>query len=427
MGKSKTGGAFGFINKSIGSVTYSTMKDKNGKRVQILRAKPTDVTNPNTVAQILQRMKVKPAARFYNTLEEILNNAWEGVRYGADSRREFMRLAMGMTGPYVPRGASRVIPAVYPVSRGSVPTPAGVVFAEDESINSKSYGKKAFMFDMTGTGFDAGQGNWPQSIVDVYGRAVQFTFIAVTVDGDGNYKFGYNRVLSSDLPAYNQQTMPTLNWKLQVGDAIVYTYNWDSDNILYFGKGTDIPATAEQGALAVAGVVAAAVIVSYKENDVWHRSNADMVINEALQVNLYGSEAMNVAIESYQNSASVNELNSNWYLNLANGQQYPGRISLMNYTIETTIQVEGEPQTLTKDVTIPVGQRVNTNGILQSYPFTSDGTNAGDVIFFSDGEYKALKWQAGDTANIKANEILFQIGLFQSELWKEVYSIQIGA
>ena len=47
------------LRGSIGSVTYTTKKTKSGKTEQIARQKAQSVTNPQTTAQILQRMLLK--------------------------------------------------------------------------------------------------------------------------------------------------------------------------------------------------------------------------------------------------------------------------------------------------------------------------------------------------------------------------------
>lgn len=427
MGKSKTGGAFGFITKSIGSVTYSTLKEKNGKRVQILRAKPTDVANPNTVAQILQRMKVKPAGRFYKAFEGILNNAFEGVRYGSESRREFMKLAMSMTGPYIPKGATRFIPAKYPVSRGTVAAIGGVQYAEVESISSPLYETKAFMFDLNGQGFDNGSDitNLSAYINQLYGRDVQLTFLAVTVDDNGYYTPSFGRALSAEM-AFDDTTN---DWIFNFGGCSVTSKKGDNANMIEFygGAYTSNMSQANKKALA-AKVVAAAVIVSYKDGEGWLRSQSDMVVNDALELNLYGADAQELAVESYQDASSVNNLNSTWYLNLANGQQYPGNLSLITETFEFTVTEEGEPTTVRQALTYPYGSLINEQGQIRRQIFADA---SGNMIFNVNGTYTTVQNpEEAEGVKIKWSDISIQSQLYGNNdviTWKETYQLQIDA
>lgn len=412
MGKSKTGGAFGFIKKSIGSVTYSTMKDKYGKRVQILRAKPTDVTNPNTVAQILQRMKVRPASRFYAEFEEILNNAFEGVAYGAASRREFMALAMKAVGPYIPRTADRFIPAKWPVSRGSVAEHGALKWLKDESVSSPSYTGTGFTYFLGYEDFDSISEATAAYINSVYGRDVQLTFIAVTQTADGSFETGYARKLSNEIVE---------DEVLQLGNAVVRLGFSDNRNVFNFFGGNS---TSGLDATRHGQVVAAAVITSYKDGENWVRSNVDMAINPALELNLYGADAKDLAIESYQDAASVNNLNSSWYLNLANGQQYPGNLSLQTEQFGFSVS----EQTVVKDLTYPYGSLVDPNGRI-TYQVFADAS--GDMIFNVNGQYTTVENPENAGHNIKWSDIQIQSRLYgyvrSVETWKTAYVLQIEA
>lgn len=416
MASSRTGGAFGYLKKSIGSVTYSTMRDGSGKRIQVVRSKPTEVTNPNTVAQILQRMKVKPAARFYNALSEILSNSYEGVNYGTDSRREFMRLAMTQVGPYVPKGATRFIPAMYPVSRGSLNS-IGFAYKVSENVSSRLYGEKGFVAyfnsedDMDGSSLSAIANSY-------YGRDVQLTFVAVTQTADGSFVPHYGRILTSD----HQESYPTaFNVSF---DGITVAF---SQSALYIMAGqVDESAAIDVWKNGFAGIVAAAVIVSVREGENWVRSNSDMLLTPALEINLYGTEARTVAIESYQSFASVNELNNAWYLNLANGQQYPGRLALQTVTLQFSVEQEGETVTIERELVAPFGTQVDADGRTRTEVFADASGNA---IFNVNGQYQTVDEPGTTPATpIKWSDVLITTQFYGSRIvtWKEAYSIQIG-
>lgn len=412
MANSRQGGAFGFLRKSIGSVTYSTIKDGKGKRIQVARSKPVEVANPNTVAQIIQRMKVKPAARFYNAFSEILDNAFEGVAYGPASRRHFMKLAMSQTGPYIPKGATRFIPAKYPVSEGGL---QGIetVFAAPTYMSNPLYDKKSFLVMIAGT--DDEDVTFEDFIAANYGGDVQLTFLAVTQSEDGTFVPHYGRVLSSDVPA----TVGGVQ-QIFVGDGIsVYRYG---GALNVYGQEFSTNPQQAVAITAAAKVVAAAVIVSRKDGDNWLRSNATMVISEALEINLYGNQALQNAIESYQSSTAANALNSTWYLNLANGQPYPGQLRLMPGDLSFTV----EEETVIIQAIAPVGRRVNENGYLVESMFANAN---GDAIFYVNGQYTTIQ-NPEETAGtyVKAADVaLMFVGSNRVETWQDSYALQIQA
>lgn len=418
MATSKTGGAFGFLRKSVGSVTYSTIKDGKGKRVQVVRSKPTEVANPNTVAQIMQRMKVKPASRFYAAYAEVLSNAFEGIQYGDASRREFMKLAMQLDGPFVPKSANRFIPAVYPVSRGSF-TGVDLVYDKAKQMSAAFYGKKGFFANFS----SYAEGDMDSRTLsywanEKFGRDVQVTFLVVTQASDGSFVPHYGRLLTADYTA----TANGGSFLLNLDGFTVFHYG----GVLYLYAGTienDTP--AEQGIAAFEAVKAAACIISVKEGETWVRSNADMVINDALQINLYGSEARQTAIESYQDAANVNALNSSWYLNLANGQQFPGQLNLQTVTLEFEQEQEGETVTIQREYVTPVGTQIESDGRARTYVFNNADGNA---VFYVNGEFTTVDDLTNAGQKVKWDMYLIQTSLYGARQanWKETYKIQLG-
>lgn len=417
MANSRQGGAFGFLRKSIGSVTYSTIKDGKGKRIQVARSKPVEVANPNTVAQILQRMKVKPAARFYNVFAEILDNAFEGVAYGPASRRHFMGLAMSQTGPYIPKGATRFIPAVYPVSEGGAASPSFNGYGAFPNVSVRFYGVKGFYMNWDGTDVAEG-GTLHDYAVAVYGQDVQITVLAVTQASDGTFVPHYGRVLTSDYTSLPGNGVINLDG--------FYLLERGSYLSVCAGVGDDDPESGGDPANEdFTGIVAAAIIISYKEGETWIRTNTVMGLNDALTVNLYGQEAMAAAVESYQSAQGVNSLNSSWYLNLANGQPFYGQLRNMNYTLE----FEGAASSvIQREVVIPIGYVVNENGALRAQ-IPADAS--GNLIVLANGSYTTMadpSEGAAADAKVKVSDVYLQItGTPTTYLWKEAYAIQIQA
>lgn len=333
MATSLTGGAFGFLRKSIGSVTYRTSTAAlDGKKRQVASLKPTTVKNPNTVAQIMQRMKMAPAAKFFDALSDILDHSWEGVPYGAKSRLEFMRRAMkNDPAVYVPYGYKGVAPGEYEISAGSLQSlpwrniTEGEVdvktklFQTDDSLSQENIDNLAKYGVVTGD---------------------QITMVAMIPNG-GMYDVFLSRII------------------VGVGN------NWDNP--------TDDPTQVfESGMMPAEGIAAIAFIVSRgKEASTAKRSNEKMLLLGEYR-NLLSLEAMNAAIASYQTQTAYNSLNSDWYLNQGSNQPYNGRIIAGNIAVTPT----GGKSTV---VTAAISQQV-VNGQIQQKLFTVDGTEAGALI-----------------------------------------------
>lgn len=299
MGKSKKGGVYGFLRGRVGSVSYSILPAKSstsGKKEQVVRALPDSVANPQTVSQVMQRMKLKPATAFFNAFRELLSNAFQGVEYGDKSRRFFISEAMKMTGPYIQKGVDRFIPAEYPFSRGTLPSVGIVPFdggATKITLN-------AIAAEATIT---------PEILAAALGVATdtQIT-VAVVNNNAGVFTPAYigfdERLKIADLPAAALGKDTTSN-QIQL----------------------DIAALG----LEASAVVAMAVVLSRQDaSGTWLRSEQNLVISNQLRQTLYSPEALQAAIASYQDESAVNTINSQWYYNLGLNQAFNGQVTFMS-------------------------------------------------------------------------------------------------
>lgn len=304
MGKSKKGGVFGYLRGRVGDVSYSILsasRSASGKKEQIVRILPDEVANPNSVGQILQRMKVKPAAKFYAALETILSNAFEGVAYGEASRRYFMKKAMEMVGgPYIPKGVDRFIPAEYLMSEGSLNSfPLVRSQASDPLLHTT--------IDVTSGG---GQTYTQQALADALGVSIN-TQISIIIVNNENGVFvphfaGFDqRITIADIPAS----------ALQVSSDAAY------------GNAAINVANLGISGLTMTNWVAACVILSIQDaSGAWLRSTQNMVLNTTMYADLYNEDAQNAAIASYQDTSANNALTNPWYLNLGMNQAFEGSI-----------------------------------------------------------------------------------------------------
>lgn len=339
LATSLTGGAFGFLRKSIGSVTYRTSTAAlDGKKRQVASLKPTNVKNPKTVAQIMQRMKMAPAAKFFDAISEILDHSWEGVPYGAKSRLEFMRRAMkNDPAVYVPYGYKNVAPGEYEISSGSLPSlPWRKVSTNDEAESMLS----------VGSALNANQ----VELLVAQGLQLgdQITFIGMyNVNGKYVVETGYIIVGNGE------------NWQ-----GVTNSFE-NAENTILKVDGTNF------GAANTTAAACAFIVSRGKEADTAKRSSEQMLLVGEYR-NLLSVEAMNAAIASYQTQTVYNTLNSDWYLNQGSSQPYNGRIVAGDIAVTPT----GGQSTV---VTAAIAQQL-VNGQIQQKLFTVDGSEQGALI-----------------------------------------------
>ena len=357
MARSKIGGAFGMLRGSIGSVTYSTKKTSSGKTEQIARQKAQSVTNPNTTAQILQRMKLGPAQRFYDAFENvvakgIISHAFESVTYGTASRQHFISLAMKKEDAvYVPKGVDFFVPGEYQVSEGSL-SPISYfnqLTAQEAAQNNLivNFNDEPLTAENVETFVDEG-----------YEQGMQLTLIGARAIANGRYEPFATRILMQE------------------------------------GNGVDNPINLQlydQGVVVVGdeNIAAIAIIVSkgsQESND--YRSSQTMKFVNGYE-SLKSLDALQAAIESYQEGYEVNSLNSNWYLNQDNGQAFNGRVELMQQHLQNDYEVSTQDDVF-------CGIQVEGSNI-KVIVFTDDGTANGKIFTASSVNPRMLVNFGGQT------------------------------
>lgn len=340
MATSLTGGAFGFLRKSIGSITYRTSTSSiSGQRKQVASLKPTKVSNPRTIAQIVQRMKIGPAHLFYAAFEKAagsvennpLSHSWEGVQYGAKSRMRFLQLAMaGEPKAYVPKGIKFPVPGQYQVSEGSLQSlpwanartsqgAEGKLFATDDSLSQSN------VDNLLSLGYQSGDQITLMMLLEENG--VYTPFISRIIIGVGN------------------------NWSVNTEDPIS----------VYF-DGHEI---------GISNCAAFAFIVSRGISNDAKRSTETMLVTPNY-ASLLSPEAYNKAVESYVTGVTYNSLNSTWYLNQGSNQAFNGQVFFQSLTLPA---IEGVAE---ETVIALLGRQVD-GGSVRYVVFTSDGTSAGTI------------------------------------------------
>ena len=377
MANSRQAGVFGLLRKSVGSVTYSKGKDGKGKTIQIVRSKPTVVANPNTVGQILQRCKISPATRFYNAMVEILDHSWEGIAYERQSRQHFMELALKLQGPFIPKSVTEVIPADYPISEGSIPS----IIASPVAAEGTSLAAAALTAENVAALIAAG-----------VPEGAQLTIIAWYKTASGSYDYAYGRIINA------------------VGNMFAWTKSTAANMTVTLATGVFHISYANARA-----TVAVGAIVSKLENDVWKRSTQNLVLDADFESGLYDAAARQLTIESYMAGGDINKINSAWYLNLANGQPWPGQL-----WVQKNVEFTDDPDGAKGEVVM--GTLVTQDGDMTETIFTDDGTAAGKLILVSNGQI--VEGTAAATAYvISVNGRLYGSRVNQ---WMDVYATQLG-
>lgn len=380
MGKSKTGGVFGYLRGKVGGVSYSVLsasKSSSGKKEQVVRALPESVSNPQTVGQSMQRMKLAPAQKFYAAFAQLLSNAFQGVNYGEESRRYFMSKAMSAEGPYVQRGVDRFIPASYRFSEGSIP-----------SVGIMPFTGGATVITLEATA--AAEEITAEVLADALGVTTDYQItIAVVNNVNGIFKPSYI--------SYDD--------RLKIADIPALALSKDEDGHLTIDP-------AKMG-LDMTAMVACAVVLSVQDaSGIWLRSTQDMVISNELYDALYSAEALQAAIYSYQDATGeANAINSEWYYNLGMAQAFPGKLTTANITVEV------EEEQVRYQAVLGIRQ---VNGVIKKSVFATSLEDNGKIAIVDAGVVKTTD----STLTVAQFRDLYPTTEIQ--LWSDAYAAQLG-
>ena len=120
MAKSKS--FFGLRTGSTKSLTFQTLRGQ-----QITKDRVTSVSNPQTIAQMDQRLLLPMVANARTRLAGLVDHSFEGVPYGYQSLQKFSSLNLQKgaltVSSYVPKGLSDPGRANFIISDGSLHTP----------------------------------------------------------------------------------------------------------------------------------------------------------------------------------------------------------------------------------------------------------------------------------------------------------------
>lgn len=303
------GYANGLRSGKQGSTVFFKITNSSDKIKQGEREYATVVANPQTTSQAAQRLKLTPAVNFYRALKnEVLNHAFQGVKYGGRSYAKFSKIVLAKTFnnvfPFVPRGTTAFIPGEYPLSRGSLPS---ISIREIENSNLPSVIKleREIFTDDTLISYE----EWIEDILTLnplWKKGDQLTIVAVRLDQSTGIFTPIVRRIILDSDKYDASF--TASQVLQSLGILL------SEDYIELG----IPGYVNDSSL-YRDIVAAAIIVSRPSISQtsgtlsWLRSNTDLYCETSLFPGYFTQEAYDIAIASYQDAAV--DVNSAWYLN----------------------------------------------------------------------------------------------------------------
>lgn len=386
MGKSKQGGVFGYLRGKVGSVSYSVLsgnKTSSGKKEQIVRALPESVSNPQTMGQAIQRMKLAPAQKFYAAFAALLSNAFEGVQYGEASRRYFLSKAMTEEGPYVQRGVDRFLPAKYLFSEGTLP-----------AVGIEQFSGGASVITLSATTTAAADAITPAIFAAALNVSTDTQITIVVVNN-------INGVFTPSYIGYDE--------RLKIDDL--------PTNI--FGKDANDHITLNPAALNLdaSAIVACCVVLSKQDaSGNWLRSTQKMVISAELEQSLYSADALAQATASYQSSNTANAINSEWYYNLGMNQAFNGKV------VDTVIRAI-DVQDLHIGMFRVICGIQQIDGVVIKTLFTSDGTASGQLVG-SDGV--SADWMVLNGQTVTPEIYVENYQSYQYARYQSVYAQQAG-
>lgn len=254
---------------------------KGTKMRQGMRIYQPVVTNPNTIGQLLQRVKVAPTQNLYRALKSVIDRSFQGKKYGNASRLRFLSLAMTQSQhPWLIKGNKEAVPFPTLISEGSlVPiTISGITASNDATIANAA---------ITDLGVDNGN-------LDGHIGGLSASLIANNTD-----------IQEGDQIAIVFCAMYGQSFVYRVIDFLVDTSStetFSSIGITALGQGSVLYIGLSSALAADEHLVAAAVIQSRKSGDTWLRSTAKLAINRDYISHYFDISAYGEAISSYLSS-----------------------------------------------------------------------------------------------------------------------------
>lgn len=268
----------GHARGKVGSLVFSRA---NGQ--QITRARAEVVKNPQTDAQVIQRILLNTVAQAYSRMAVICDHSFEGVKTGQDSMSYFMRTNLNAIRAKIaeqggidtdevfstPIGQSFLASNDYVISKGSLP-----------ALNPSAVANNGMTWAI-------GAGSY-KNVLDLYGlqRGDQVTFCLIRMDAQNVVTFKYARIILD--PRNDDGTEAVITSPLFANGA-VNKPNPKNETADFSFSNVGDTYLISAGYDTIGGCIIAS---RQKEDGTWMRSNSNMVINSAKTVGLTVADAL---------------------------------------------------------------------------------------------------------------------------------------
>lgn len=236
-------------------------------------------------AQILQRVRMLPAVNFRRQLEQVISRAWQGVKYGGPSTREFMRYALRESLGNIPQLVKDDVtpwPGEYLISKGSL-----------QKVNV-NYNAGLQAWDVVGTlGIDG------TTVGDVN---AEFIRAGLAQEGD---QITIIQVGDVDQGDEHWPIYVVRSWQCDPTDATsVQEFNLQSPCQIDPDEGSDQPMSFY---LNNSDTMACAIVISRETSSGPRRSTSTMVVRKDAYPELYASTLKEAVKKSYQKTTSTRQ------------------------------------------------------------------------------------------------------------------------
>lgn len=290
----------GHARGKVGSLVFSRA---NGQ--QITRARAEVVKNPQTDAQVIQRILLNTVAQAYSRMSVICDHSFEGVKTGQDSMSYFMRNNLNNIRAKIaeqggidtdevfatPIGQSFLASNDYLISKGSLP-----------ALNPSAVANNGMTWAI-------GAGTY-NAVLNAYGlqRGDQVTFCLIRMDAQNVVTFKYARIILD--PRNDDGTEAALSSPL-FADGAVNKPNPKNETADFTFTNIGDTWLISAGHDTIGGCIIAS---RQKEDGTWMRSNSNMVINSLKVVGLTVADAL----EAFR-SGGIDVVNPRYLNNASRG------------------------------------------------------------------------------------------------------------
>lgn len=312
----------GVLKGKRGNTVFFKIANSNNKEKQGSREYVAEVANPMTVPQATQRVKMTPAIRFYSAFkEDCLDHSFEGVKYGGQSMRHFMKKAFELqTGwPFAQKGLAVALPAEYLMSQGSL-NPMQYKF--DSSNN--------FVCEVLSM-VDGTLGEWAQSVIDASHGTIQNGDQITIITLEGNnimapWPKTVRVVLDTTATGEAEQALSEMGISISPDGVI------GSDFTIYGG----------------AVILSRPEIAQTTGALTWKRSTQRMAVNYGIRevASLFTQAAYSAAVRSYTKSGN-RDIQSDYYLN--QGKRNAAGLNIPDAPVNMPFALGVTPQSLNED------------------------------------------------------------------------------